>query len=96
MYAYDPLADIPESQQHLVVSSEVHAWTEQTDGVNLYNTLWPRVSAAGEVLWRDKGIVSEDATRRLAEMREWLVGSGIAVGPVQVTWCLMNPAKCIQ
>ena len=52
VYAYDPLADIPESQQHLVVGGEVHMWAEQTDGVNLDNNLWPRVSAAGEVLWR--------------------------------------------
>ena len=45
-------------------------WAEQTDGVNLDNNLWPRVAAAGEVLWRGKGVVSEDVTRRLAEMRE--------------------------
>lgn len=96
VYAYDPLADIPDSQQHLVVGGEVHMWAEQTDGVILDSNLWPRVSAAGEVLWRGKGVVGEDATRRLAEMREWLVASGIAAGPVQVTWCLMNPGNCMQ
>lgn len=96
VYAYDPLADIPDSQQHLVVGGEVHMWAEQTDGVILDSNLWPRVSAAGEVLWRGKGVVGEDATRRLAEMREWLVASGIAAGPVQVTWCLMNPGNCVQ
>ena len=96
VYAYEPLADIPESQQHLVVGGEVHMWAEQTDGINLDNNLWPRVSAAGGILWRGKGVVSEDVTRRLAEMREWLVGFGVAAGPVQVTWCLMNPGNCIQ
>ena len=96
VYDYDPLADIPKSQRHLVVGGEVHMWAEQTDGANLDNNLWPRVSAAGEVLWRGKGVVSEDVTRRLAEMREWLVASGIAAGPVQVTWCLMNPGNCMQ
>ena len=94
VYSYDPLADIPKDQQHLVLGGEVHMWAEQTDGMNLDNNLWPRVAAAGEVLWRGKGVVSEDVTRRLAEMREWLVASGIAVAPVQVTWCLMNPGNC--
>lgn len=70
VYSYDPLADIPKSQRHLVLGGEVHMWAEQTDGVNLDNNLWPRVAAAGEVLWRGKGVVSEDVTRRLAEMRE--------------------------
>ena len=94
VYSYDPLADIPKSQQHLVVGGEVHMWAEQTDGVSLDNDLWPRVSAAGEVLWRGKGVVSEEVTRRLAAMREWLVASGVAAGPVQVTWCLMYPGNC--
>ena len=96
VYSYDPLADIPKSQQHLVLGGEVHMWAEQTDGVNLDNNLWPRVSAAGEVLWRGNGVVSEEVTRRLAEMREWLVASGVAAGPVQVTWCLMHPGNCRQ
>ena len=96
VYSYDPLADIPESQQHLVLGGEVHMWAEQTDGMNLDSNLWPRAAAAGEVLWRGKGVVSEDVTRRLAEMREWLVAKGVRAGPVQVTWCLMNPGNCRQ
>ena len=71
-------------------------WGEQTDGMNLDSMLWPRVAAAGEVLWRGKGEVSEGVTRRLAEMREWLVGKGIGAGPVTVTWCLMNEGNCRQ
>ncbi len=94
IYAYEPLKDIPKEQQHLVLGGEVHMWGEQTDGMNLDNNLWPRVAAAGEVLWKGKGEVSEDVTRRLAMMRERLVVKGIAAGPVQVTWCLMNPGNC--
>ena len=86
---------MPESKQHLVVGGEVHMRAEQTDGINLDHDLWPRVSA-GKVLWRGKGAVSEDVTRRLAEMREWLVGFGVAAGTVEVTRCLMNPGNCIQ
>ena len=93
--SYDPLVGIPPSQRHLVVGGEVHLWGELTDGVSLDTMLWPRVAAAGEVLWRGKGTVGEESTRRLAEMREWLVGIGVGSGPVQVTWCLMNAGNCV-
>ena len=96
VYSYDPLADIPTEQQHLVIGGEASMWGEQTDGLNLDSNLWPRLAAAGEVLWHGKGIVSENVTRRLAEMREWLVAKGVAAGPVQVTWCLMNPGNCVS
>ena len=95
VYSYDPLADVPAKQQHLVIGGEVSMWGEQTDGMNLDSRLWPRLSAAGEMLWHGSGIVSENVTSRLGEMREWLVSKEIAVGPVQVTWCLMNPGNCI-
>ena len=96
VYSYDPLADIPEDQQHLILGGEVHMWGEQTDGMDLDSKLWPRTAAAGEILWKGKGLVSEDVTRRLAEMREWLVAKRIQTGPVQVTWCLMNRGNCTQ
>ena len=95
MLSYDPLAEIPPSQRHLVVGGEVHLWGELTDGVNLDGMLWPRVAAAAEVLWRGKGTVGEESTRSLAEMRERLVAMGVGSGPVQVTWCLMNPGNCV-
>lgn len=94
IYSYKPLKDIPKEQQHLVLGGEVHMWVEQTDGMNLDNNLWPRVAAAGEILWRGEGEVSEDVTRRLSMMRERLLVKGVAAGPVQVTWCLMNPGNC--
>ncbi|KAL9101838.1 MAG: hypothetical protein Q9163_002941 [Psora crenata] len=95
IYTYDPLAGIPVRHQSLVLGGEVSMWAEQTDGANLDDRLWPRLAAAGEVLWGGNGRVSEGVTRRLAEMREWLVAKGIAAGPVQVTWCLMNPGNCV-
>ena len=57
--------------------------------------LWPRVAAAAEVLWRGKGEVGEETTRRLAEMRERLVAIGIKAGMVQMQWGLMNRGGCI-
>ena len=57
--------------------------------------LWPRAAAAAEVLWRGKGEVGEETTRRLADMRERLVAIGIKAGMVQMQWGLMNKGGCI-
>ncbi|KAL8673001.1 MAG: hypothetical protein Q9168_002562 [Polycauliona sp. 1 TL-2023] len=95
MYAYDPVADVPRSQRHLVMGGEVHLWGELTDSVNLDDMLWPRVAAAAEVMW---GAVEkkpdESTTRRLADMRERLVMRGVRAGVVQMEWCLRNEGGC--
>ncbi|KAI9739676.1 MAG: N-acetyl-glucosamine-6-phosphate deacetylase [Cirrosporium novae-zelandiae] len=96
VYSYDPLANIPESQRQLIAGGEVHLWGEMTDSVTLDVMLWPRVAAAAEVLWSGTGKpVTEDTTRRLAEMRERLVASGVGAGMVQMEWCLRNKGNCI-
>ena len=95
VYNYDPLADIPEEHKHLVLGGEVHLWGELVDTVTLDGMLWPRVAAAAEVLWRGKGEVGEDVTRRLAEMRERLVCRGIQAGMVQMEWSLRNPGSTL-
>lgn len=92
---YDPFKDIPEDQKHLIVGGEVHLWGELTDSVNLDDMLWPRTAAAAELLWRGKGEVGEETTRRLAEMRERLVARGIRAGMVQMEWGLRNQGTCI-
>lgn len=93
--SYDPLADIPEELQHLVIGGEVHLWGELTDGICLDFMLWPRVAAAAEMMWRGKGEVGEATTRRLAEMRERLVKLGVRTGMVQMEWGLRNPGGCV-
>lgn len=90
IYSYNPLEEIPEEHKHLVLGGEVHLWGELTDSVTLDGTLWPRAAAAAEVLWKGNGTVSEDTTRRLAEMRERLLGRGIGAGMVQMEWSLSN------
>ncbi len=52
--------------------------------------LWPRAAAAAEVLWKGEGKVSEDTTRRLAEVRERLLGRGISAAAVSMEWSLSN------
>ena len=70
-------------------------WNEMTDAVTLDVMLWPRAAAAAEVLWAGVGTpVSEDTTRRLAELRERLLLEGVAAGVVQMEWCLRNKGGC--
>lgn len=93
--AYDPLKEIPEDKQHLVLGGEVHLWGELLDSVNLDFMLWPRAAAAAEMMWKGKGEVSELSTRRLAEMRERLVAMGIRSEVVQMEWALRNQGECV-
>ncbi|MCJ1274022.1 N-acetyl-glucosamine-6-phosphate deacetylase [Puttea exsequens] len=94
--SYDPLAEIPEDRRHLVIGGEVHLWGELTDGINLDNMLWPRVSAAAGMMWQGNGKVCEESTRAMAEMRERLVRMGVMAGMVQMEYGLRNRSSCIM
>ncbi|PQE29240.1 glycoside hydrolase family 20 protein [Rutstroemia sp. NJR-2017a BBW] len=102
VYSYDPLAGVPENSTHLVVGGEVHIWSEQTDPVNIDDMVWPRASAAGEVLWSGAKDASGqnrsqlEASPRLAEMRERLVLKGINSGPVQMVFCTQSNSTATQ
>ena len=96
VYAYDPLDGIASHLHHLVEGGEVHLWGELTDAVNLDGMLWPRVAAAAEVMW-GKGsgrLADESTTRRLADMRERLLGKGVRADVVQMEWCLRYEGGC--
>jgi hexosaminidase len=96
MYDFNPLEDVPPHMQHLVIGGEVSLWSEQTDPVNLDVMLWPRTSAAAEILWsgpkaEDGGARNQsDITYRLAEMRNRLVAMGVRAEPVRMLWCERN------
>lgn len=76
-------------------------WSEQTDPVNLDDMLWPRASAAGEILWSgakdgEGGNRSQVlASPRLGEMRERMVGRGVGAGPVQMVYCTQGEGECV-
>ena len=97
VYSYDPVSNLTATQKKLVYGGEAHLWHELTDPANLDAKLWPRASAAAEILWSgvkgEKG-VTEDVTRRLADVRERMLGLGFGVSVVQVTWCLQHPGDC--
>ncbi len=100
IYSYDPLSGVSANASHLVLGGEVHMWSEQTDPINLDDMVWPRASAAGEVLWsgakdaRGQNRSLVEASPRLAEMRERMVQRGIGAGPVQMVFCTQNGTQC--
>lgn len=98
IYSYDPLAGLTDKQAALVVGGEVHIWSEQTDGVSVDGAVWPRASAAGEIMWSGRQDASGqnrsqlDASPRLAEMRERMVARGLHAGLTQMPYCTQNNA----
>ncbi|KAK9765864.1 Glucosamine-6-phosphate isomerase (Glucosamine-6-phosphate deaminase) (GNPDA) (GlcN6P deaminase) [Basidiobolus ranarum] len=100
VYSYDLLANLTESEAKNIWGGEVLLWTEQADFTNLDRYLWPRTSAAAEVLWSgskdQKGNTRTllDAQLRLHEVRNRLVRRGIMAEPLQPLWCARNPGRC--
>ena len=75
-------------------------WSETIDNTNFDSLLWPRASAAGEVLWsgrRDPATGQNrtqlDAAPRLNEFRERMVLRGVGSSPVQMTFCTQGRAE---
>ncbi|KAI1406832.1 glycoside hydrolase family 20 protein [Hypoxylon sp. FL1857] len=93
IYTYDPRAGLSDDEAKLVLGGEVGAWAETIDQANLDTILWPRASAAGEVLWSGRFDSSGenrtqlDAAPRLAEFRERLLARGVGAEAVQMTYC---------
>ncbi|XXG94097.1 Glucosamine-6-phosphate isomerase (Glucosamine-6-phosphate deaminase) (GNPDA) (GlcN6P deaminase) [Hypoxylon texense] len=102
VYSYDPRAGLTEEEAALVLGGEVGAWAETIDEVNLDSILWPRGSAAGEVLWSGRTDAAGenrtqfDAAPRLAEFRERMLARGVRADPVQMTFCTQggNATTC--
>lgn len=75
-------------------------WSEQTDPVNLDDMIWPRASAAAEVLWsgakdaQGNNRSQIEASPRLAQMRERMVLRGVRAGPVQMVYCSQDGTRC--
>ncbi|KAK3897645.1 beta-hexosaminidase 2 [Staphylotrichum tortipilum] len=101
VYSYDPTAGLAPEEAKLVLGGEVAVWSETIDPANLDTLIWPRASAAGEVLWSGRRDASGqnrsqlDATPRLNEFRERMVLKGVRSSPVQMTFCTQGkPEEC--
>ncbi|KAF7548371.1 hypothetical protein G7Z17_g7094 [Cylindrodendrum hubeiense] len=101
VYSHDPAAGLSKEDAKLVLGGEVAVWSETIDAVNLDSLVWPRASAAGEVLWSGRqdsagqNRSQYDAAPRLAEMRERMVARGVRASPVQMPFCTQgDPSEC--
>lgn len=101
VYSHDPTAGLSAEEAKLVLGGEVAVWSETIDPTNLDTLVWPRASAAGEVLWSGRRDASGqnrtqmDAAPRLNEFRERMVLRGVRSSPVQMTFCTQGkPEEC--
>ncbi|KAF9116850.1 hypothetical protein BGX27_009731 [Mortierella sp. AM989] len=62
IYSFNPISGLSPQEAKNVLGGEALLWSEQVDDTNLDVKLWPRASAAAEVLWSGN---SEDSTTRL-------------------------------
>lgn len=103
IYSYDPRAGLTDEEAKLVIGGEVGAWAETIDEINLDSILWPRSSAAGEVLWSGRldaageNRTQLDAAPRLAEFRERMLARGVRAEPIQMVYCTqgMDANTCL-
>ncbi|KFA76364.1 hypothetical protein S40288_07124 [Stachybotrys chartarum IBT 40288] len=99
VYSHDPRAGLSEEEAQLVIGGEVAVWTETIDPMNLETLIWPRASAAGEVLWSTRYEASGqnrsqlEVMPRLAEMRERTVARGVRASPFTQLFCVQGEAE---
>jgi hexosaminidase len=101
VYSHDPTAGLTAEEAKLVLGGEVTLWSETIDPVNFDTIVWPRASAAGEVLWSGRtdstgqNRTQLDAAPRLSEFRERMVRRGVRSSPVHMTFCTQaSPEEC--
>ena len=84
VYAYDPLAGLPEADRRLVLGGQCNNWTEWTcTRAELEWKLWPRACATAEVFWHAPETRDYAAFARRAEAcRATLVREGVNAAPV--------------
>ena len=93
IYQHDPAANLTPDEAKLVLGGEVAVWSETIDRVNMDSIIWPRASAAGEVMWSGREDMSGqnrsmiEAAPRLNELRELMVARGVGASPLTMMWC---------
>ncbi|KAL5976758.1 Beta-hexosaminidase 2 [Asimina triloba] len=99
VYDYDITYRLTEEEAKLVIGGEVALWSEQADATVVDARVWPRTAAMAETMWsgnRDETGKKRyaEATDRLNEWRNRMVGRGIGAEPIQPLWCVTRPGMC--
>jgi hexosaminidase len=99
-YTFDPLVNLTEAQQFLVLGGQQQMWTEQTSAENLDSIAWPRAAVAAEVFWTGAMLPDgsprnvTEALPRLHDIRYRMVQRGVRAIPLQPEWCALRPNAC--
>ncbi|KAH9891915.1 N-acetylhexosaminidase [Cubamyces lactineus] len=93
-YTFDPLANISESQAHLVLGGEQLLWTEQSGPENLDSIVWPRAASSAEVFWTGPRGNLSTALPRLHDLAFRMRQRGVKAIQLQPMWCALRPGKC--
>ncbi|RLN34859.1 beta-hexosaminidase 2 [Panicum miliaceum] len=99
VYDYDIAYGLTADEARLVIGGEVAMWTEQVDTTVLDGRVWPRASAMAEALWSSNRDAAgrkryAEATDRLTDWRNRMVGRGVRAEPIQPLWCRTRPGMC--
>ncbi|KAI9311108.1 glycoside hydrolase superfamily [Dichotomocladium elegans] len=92
IYQYDIAFNLTQEEAKNVLGGEVALWTEQTDATSIDGRLWPRASAAAEVLWSGRYDAQNhprglsNAMNRIFDWRYRLVKRGIKAEALQPLW----------
>ena len=99
VYAFDPLAELPEELHSKVIGGQCNNWTEVTyNGKDLEWKLWPRGFAMAEVLWTypaPKKRDFSDFKRRAAIHRDDMVKCGVNAAPINA-YCLAAESCLVE
>ncbi|CAG8693811.1 8068_t:CDS:2, partial [Acaulospora morrowiae] len=91
IYSYNLTTGLTDKEAKLVIGGEVLLWSEQSDPTNFERMLWPRSSAAAEVLW--SGVNKSSVVEALPRLHDWrfrMVKRGIQAEPLQPLWCVKH------
>ena len=86
MYTNDPVNDT--DQEKLVLGGQGEMWGETVDASDIEQTIWPRLAAVAEQLWRPQAVTMSptgvnSAAPRLAAFRCLLNRRGIWAAPTK-------------
>jgi hexosaminidase len=84
IYDYDITVGLTAEEAKHVLGGETPLWAEQNDATTVDSKLWPRAAALAESMWSGNRDASgkkrvTEATQRILEFRERLVGRGVGV-----------------